>query len=71
MTPMPEIHIADLASLTRTLSDEVMKNAAQAIAGALTAQIAQTKPRAPDPEAEDLFLRGRFLIKLHLYKASA
>jgi len=31
MTPMPEIHIADLASLTRRLSDEVMKNAAQAI----------------------------------------
>jgi len=29
---MAEIHIADLASLTRTLSDEVMKNAAQAIA---------------------------------------
>src|SRR5436190_10742549 len=32
MTPMPEIHIADLASLTRALSDEVMKTAAEAIA---------------------------------------
>ena len=32
MTSMPEIHIADLASLTRTLSDEVMKCAAQNMA---------------------------------------
>ncbi len=40
----------------------IADDAAQAIARALTAELGQSRPRAADPEAEDLFLRGRFLM---------
>ena len=41
----------------------IADDAAHAIARALTAELGQSKPRAAtDPEAEDLFLRGRFLM---------
>jgi serine/threonine protein kinase/tetratricopeptide (TPR) repeat protein len=41
----------------------IADDAAQAIARALTAEAGESKPRAAGPEAEDLFLRGRFLLR--------
>ncbi|MBX3224444.1 MAG: protein kinase [Labilithrix sp.] len=42
----------------------IADDAAHAIASALTVELGQTtKARAADPEAEDLFLRGRFLMR--------
>jgi len=41
----------------------IADDAAHAIARALTAELGRSKPRAADPEAEDLFLRGRFLLR--------
>lgn len=41
----------------------IADDAAHAIARALTTELGQSKPRAADPEAEDLFLRGRFLMR--------
>jgi eukaryotic-like serine/threonine-protein kinase len=41
----------------------IADDAAHAIAKALTTELGQTRTRAADPEAEDLFLRGRFLVR--------
>lgn len=41
----------------------IADDAAHAIARALTTELGQTKARVADPEAEDLFLRGRFLMR--------
>ena len=41
----------------------IADDAAHAIARALTAELGESRPRAADPEAEDLFLRGRFLMR--------
>ncbi|MBX3263145.1 MAG: protein kinase [Labilithrix sp.] len=41
----------------------IADDAAHAIAKALTTELGQRRTRAADPEAEDLFLRGRFLMR--------
>jgi len=41
----------------------IADDAAHAIARALTAELGESKPRAADPEAEDLFLRARALMR--------
>src|SRR5262249_4645489 len=41
----------------------VADDAAHAVAGALTTQLAPSKARTADPEAEELFLRARFLMR--------
>ncbi|MDF2698213.1 MAG: Adenylate cyclase [Labilithrix sp.] len=41
----------------------IADDAAHAIAQALTTELGETRARVADPEAEDLFLRGRFLVR--------
>ncbi len=47
----------------------IADDAAHAIARALTVELGESKPRAADPEAEDLFLRGRFLMRRGWHEA--